>query len=224
MKGLYLPGRSDDDVPRRRGASIPMRVASWITRLFMLTMAAAFGGFLLFAIHVTSLKPPSSPGPAEAIVVLTGGTARIEAAVQLLKSGRGDRLLISGANPVAGLADIRHAAGGDAQLFDCCVDIDYVALDTIGNAEESAKWVRGNAFRSVIVVTNNYHMPRSLLEMRRHLGDAVLEPYPVVNRGMDRGEWLIHPHAIRVLSTEYIKYVAAAARSFIASEPLTSRS
>lgn len=111
------------------------------------------------------------------------------------------------------------ASGGNRSLFNCCVDIDYAALDTIGNAEESAKWVRNHAYARIILVTNNYHMPRSLLEMSRLIGDARLEPYPVVNTRMDDGDWLAKPDALRVMFTEYNKYLMALARGVLPLRP-----
>jgi uncharacterized SAM-binding protein YcdF (DUF218 family) len=173
---------------------------------------AFLGGFAAFATHVARLSTPAEQTDADAIIVLTGGEKRLDAALDLLQSGKGQRLLISGAHPDARLVDIQRATGGDAGLFSCCVDIDYAALDTIGNAEESAKWVTSHAYGSVIVVTNNYHMPRSLLELKRMVGDTLLLPYPVVNTKLDGGEWMTNKAALRVLFTEYAKYLAAVAR------------
>jgi uncharacterized SAM-binding protein YcdF (DUF218 family) len=175
------------------------------------------GGFVLFSTHVGNLAAPAEPRPADAIIVLTGGSARIDTGVELLKAGKGGRLLISGVNPMAGVEDLRRATGGDRDLFACCVDIDHAALDTIGNAEESARWVMQHAFASVILVTNNYHMPRSLMEMRRFLGDFDLQPYPVVHRRLDRGEWLRRPGALRVLLTEYVKLIGSFARGIVSA-------
>lgn len=136
--------------------------------LVVLVVAVAFAaGFAIFASHVSGLKTPSDTGSADAIIVLTGGHSRIGPAVDLLRSGKGRRLLISGVNPVADLDDLRRATGGERALFSCCVDIDHAALDTVGNATESAKWMASHGYGSAIVVTNNYHMPRSLLELRR---------------------------------------------------------
>ena len=182
-------------------------------------LALLAGGFGWFAIHVGRLSTPQELGRADAIIVLTGGQSRLDAAIDLLRSGKGRRLLISGVNPMAGPDDLARASGGDASLFSCCIDIDHAALDTIGNAEESAKWVTRNAYRSIIVVTNNYHMPRSLLEMQRMLRGARLQPYPVVNTPLDNGEWLTKPDALRVLFTEYTKYLAALARVAWTSPP-----
>jgi uncharacterized SAM-binding protein YcdF (DUF218 family) len=173
------------------------------------------GGFALFAHHISSLTTPENPPRADAIIVLTGGQARLDAALDLLKSGKGKRLLISGVNPAASRQSLQRATGGDTELFTCCVDIDHAALDTIGNAEESAKWVEDHAYASVILVTNNYHMPRSLLEMSRFIDKAELQPYPVVNSRLDNGNWMTNRAALRVLFTEYTKYLAALARAIV---------
>jgi uncharacterized SAM-binding protein YcdF (DUF218 family) len=176
-------------------------------------------GFGLFAEHVSLLTQPANMRAADGIIVLTGGQSRIGAAIDLLKSGKGKRLLISGVNPHSGRRALREVTGGDKQLFTCCVDIDHEAVDTIGNAEQSAKWVAEHDYGSVILVTNNYHMPRSLLEMHRLLPTASVEPYPVVNSRLDDGSWLTKPAAVRVLATEYVKYLAALARGLLPADP-----
>jgi len=155
-------------------------------------------------------------------VVLTGGSARMDAGLGLLKAGKGKRLLISGVNPAARLNDLQHVTGGDSTLFNCCIDLDRVALNTIGNAQESAKWAAANTFGSIIVVTNNYHMPRSLLEMRRILPNAELKAYPVVNTPLTGTTWLEDADAMRVLTIEYAKYVAALLRAMLPAEAAAS--
>jgi uncharacterized SAM-binding protein YcdF (DUF218 family) len=176
-------------------------------------------GFGVFAEHISLLTQPTDMRTADGIIVLTGGQSRLSAAFDLLKAGKGKRLLISGVNPHADRRALREVTGGDKRLFTCCVDIDHVALDTIGNAEQSAKWVAAHDYGRVILVTNNYHMPRSLLEMHRLLPQANVEPYPVVNSRLDDGSWLTKPDALRVLATEYVKYLAALARSVVPPNP-----
>ncbi len=202
----------------------PGRVRLWpVARgilLTCMTLALAFGiGFGWFANHVSHLATPADPQKADAIIVLTGGQSRLDAGMSLLAMGKGERLLISGVHPSASRRQLQKATGGDKKLFSCCVDIDRAALDTIGNAEESAKWVETHAYGSVILVTNNYHMPRTLLEMGRLLRDARLEPYPVVNSNLENGEWLTKPEALRVLFTEYNKYLVALARGVLPLKP-----
>ncbi|WP_224665530.1 YdcF family protein [Mesorhizobium sp. ES1-1] len=196
------------------------RLALRALTLTVLLAAAVFaGGFGWFANKVSHLTTPADPAKADAIIVLTGGQSRLDAAMDLLASGKGERLLISGVHPSATRRQLQVAIGGDKKLFSCCVDIDRAALDTIGNAEESAKWVESHAYGTVILVTNNYHMPRSLLEMGRLLHGARLEPYPVVNSNLDNGGWLTKPQALRVLFTEYNKYLLALVRGIVPVKP-----
>ncbi|WP_410000526.1 YdcF family protein [Mesorhizobium sp. SP-1A] len=190
-----------------------------VAAVLSIAIAAFVGGFGWFASHVSHLRTPADPAKADAIIVLTGGQSRLDAALGLLASGKGERLLISGVHPSATRRQIQVATGGDKRLFSCCVDIDRAALDTIGNAEESAKWVENHAYGSVILVTNNYHMPRSLLEMGRLLHGARLEPYPVVNADLGDGSWLTKPEALRVMFTEYNKYLLALARGVVPVKP-----
>ncbi|TGS70342.1 YdcF family protein [Mesorhizobium sp. M3A.F.Ca.ET.201.01.1.1] len=197
-----------------------LRLALRILGFSMLAVLALFaGGFGWFADKVSHMTTPLNPAKADAIIVLTGGQSRLDAAMELLATRKGERLLISGVHPSASRRQLQAAMGGDKQLFSCCVDIDRAALDTIGNAEESAKWVESHAYGSVILVTNNYHMPRSLLEMGRLLHGARLEPYPVVNTNLGNGGWLTKPEALRVLLTEYSKYVLALARGILPLRP-----
>ncbi len=203
---------SPPDATTTIAASGRWRLLRWLTAGVFFVCFCFLAGFAFFASHIGSLASPDQVRAADAIVVVTGGQSRIDVAVDLLKAGKAKRLLISGVNPMANREDLRAATGGDRRLFECCVDIDHAALDTVGNAEESAKWVRGHAYGSVILVTNNYHMPRTMLEMRRLLDHEDLQPYPVVNSRLDRGTWLRKPEAIRVLFTEYTKYIAALVR------------
>jgi uncharacterized SAM-binding protein YcdF (DUF218 family) len=199
-----------------RGRSPARRLARAVIIAIGTACFIAASGFGLFAWHVSNMTA-EEPHPADAIIVLTGGQSRLDNAVELLRTGKGKRLLISGVNPVAGQNDLIRATGADAGLFSCCVDLDRAALDTVGNAQESAKWVQRHAYGSVILVTNNYHMPRSLLEMRRLLRTADVQAYPVVNTPLEDAQWLTKPDALRVLVTEYAKFVAAVARGALPS-------
>jgi uncharacterized SAM-binding protein YcdF (DUF218 family) len=196
--------------PARRGPI--RRILRWGGFTFILMAAIVFGGFLRFADSVTTLKPPAEPR-ADAIVVLTGGYQRIDQAVELLQKGAGKRLLISGVHPSTTPAQIRKMTQASADLFACCVDIGYDAIDTIGNAEETANWIHAKGYRSVLVVTNNYHMPRSLAEFAYVDPDTQFIPYPVVNTDLKNSNWFTDPNAMRVMLAEYAKVLLAGARN-----------
>ncbi len=203
-------------VRRRRG---PVRRLVRLTFYVLLVcMGITAAGFLYFADQVASMQPPAAPS-ADAIVVLTGGFQRIDQAVELLKSGAGKRLLISGVHPSTTGTQIRRNTQSSADLFKCCVDIGYDAMDTIGNANETANWIRDNGYQSILVVTNNYHMPRSLLELRRANPHISFIAYPVVNSDLKSRNWLRNPMTLRTILSEYAKYSVAYLRDWLGARP-----
>jgi uncharacterized SAM-binding protein YcdF (DUF218 family) len=173
-------------------------------------------GFVAFADMVARAAPPADPH-ADGIVVLTGDTARIDAALALLAEGRAERLLISGVNPTVSRDTIAALAGADLRpAVDCCVDIDH-ARDTIENASSTGQWATDQAFSSLIVVTSGYHMPRSLAELSRAMPGVRLIAFPVLSPDLDLRTWWRDPAAFNLLVREYSKYLAAEARLLLPS-------
>lgn len=172
-------------------------------------------GFAVFAERVANLKTPDDISTADAIVVLTGGQSRLEPAIDLLANKKAKRLLISGAHPATSKSALSNAVGLHKTLFECCVDLGYKAKDTVGNASEAVEWLQRNDFKSLILVTNNYHMPRSVLEMHRIGPTITVRPYPVVNNDLTNGRWMLKQETVRVLLSEYIKYIGATLRIYL---------
>ncbi len=86
------------------------------------------------------------------------------------------------------------------------------AIDTIGNANETAGWIRSNGYQTILVVTNNYHMPRSLLELRRANPGISFIAYPVVNSDLKSTNWLRNPMVLKAILLEFAKFSVATAR------------
>lgn len=175
-------------------------------RLIAVAIALYAAGFFVF---VTNLPAPTTHmRPAQGIVALTGGDERLAAAVNLLENRTGQRLLISGVHPTTTKQELKRLSHGGAR-FDCCADLGYVAENTRGNAEEAARWARAHRFKSLIVVTARYHMPRSLTEFQAAMPGVTIEAYPVEPQDIDLGGWWHDSRALRVLSGEYTKYLAS---------------
>lgn len=166
-------------------------------------------GFFIFSEKVGNMFPPDDLKPADGIIVLTGGKARLDVAIELLQNKKGQRLLISGVHPTTNKKALQRVTIANEALLNCCIDLDRSALNTIGNATESAQWIRSHNYKRVIVVTNNYHIPRSILELSRLMDDVEFIPYPVVNSDLRNTNWVIQGDVLRVLVTEYIKYLGA---------------
>lgn len=183
------------------------------TIVFLAALSAgvlAFG-FVLFATFVTR-DPVGDWSKADGIVVLTGGDNRIVAGAKLLSEGRGKRLLISGVNRKTSRDDIERVSGLDHKTVTCCVDLGYEALDTVGNADETRTWANTNGYTRLLVVTSSYHMPRSLAEMSLAMPGVALLPHAVTPRNFPDTGWWLHVRTTRLLLSEYLKYLPAAAR------------
>ncbi len=184
---------------------------------------ALFGGFLAFVACVERDERPLD-GRADGIVALTGGAQRIGDAIDLLANGYGRRLLITGVNERTSRDEIARLNPTQRHWIDCCVDLDYRARNTIGNAIETRRWMRLHRFSTVAVVTSNYHMPRTLVELDHVLpGIERVVPYPVVAEGFDAGRWWQHPSAARLLASEYLKFLVAWVRTRFEDDPEQSR-
>jgi len=175
-------------------------------------VALYLAGFVVFVTNLPAPKPGTKP--AQGIVALTGGDERLTAAVNLLETHNAERLLISGVHPNTTKEEIKKLTHGGPR-FDCCTDLGYEAENTRGNAIEAANWARAHHFRSLIVVTASYHMPRSMTEFKAAMPDVKLEPYPVQPEDIDLAGWWHDPRALRVLQSEYVKYLASTLRNAV---------
>jgi uncharacterized SAM-binding protein YcdF (DUF218 family) len=189
------------------------RVAILLAGLAGVALAA---GFVAFALSVAGTRAPANVH-AEGIVVLTGGSARIEGALKLLAEGRAKRLLISGVNPSVGFKALAGTIDKNLEVvLACCADLGRDAQDTIGNAAEARDWAKARGYTSLIVVTSDYHMPRSMAELAEAMPKVKLIPYPVTNPELHLGDWWNNASAFGLLVREYSKYLLATARVRIA--------
>jgi uncharacterized SAM-binding protein YcdF (DUF218 family) len=129
---------------------------------------------------------------ADGIVVLTGGDSRVSDALDYNR------------------------------LLTCCVDLDYSAINTLGNAVGTRQWTLKNSFHSLIVVTSAYHMPRALAELSHQLPEVALIPYPVVSDRLRVEPWWSNGATTKVVLSEYFKYLAAKLRMQFESAPASS--
>lgn len=194
------------------------RPLRWVAIAAAGVCVLAIGGFIRFLI------PPSAEtgaAPTDAIVVLTGGSARLQSGFDLMREGKGRKLFVSGVNQRVDIAALLHIPGNDAPAWlGCCVAIGHEADNTEENAIETRRWLRRQGYRSLRLVTAWYHMPRSLLEFRRAMPDIEIIPHPVFPAGIKAGNWRAWRGTAALLIGEYAKYMAALFRAI--AEPAAS--
>jgi uncharacterized SAM-binding protein YcdF (DUF218 family) len=173
----------------------------------MIAVVIAYGAAFALWVFLLPQTPAVQP-KADGIVALTGGGERLDKAAMLLENGAGKRLLISGVDLATSRHTLKAVVHGGAH-FDCCVDIDYAAEDTYGNAVQTARWARAHRFDSLVIVTARYHMPRAMHEFRSVMPDITLLAYPVAQDNVRLSGWWRHPATIEFLNREFVKYLTS---------------
>jgi uncharacterized SAM-binding protein YcdF (DUF218 family) len=186
---------------------------------FLVLALILLAGLFAFADRVQRSTPAAAPDVADGIVVLTGpaSSERMPAAVALLTQRMGRRLLVSGVNREVTRAQLRGHTGAAPRTYDCCIDLGFTALDTVGNARETAEWAKAMRFSSLIVVTSDYHMPRAMLELRAMMRPPAyrLQTYAVPTAALKTRHWWRSPGAARLMVVEYCKYLAILGREAV---------
>jgi uncharacterized SAM-binding protein YcdF (DUF218 family) len=200
-------------------------IGSFFVRFAVLAGIVIVIGFIAFLWLLPSEEVALTHN-ADGIVVLTGGASRVTDALELLAAGRGKRLLITGVNPGTTTGDIAHQVSDYGRILACCVDLDYSALNTLGNAVQTRRWAKARGFRSLIIVTSAYHMPRALAEIAHQLPDTTLIPFPVVSDRLRVEPWWSNGVTTRLVLSEYFKYLFARVRmrfDSVAAETASNR-
>ena len=160
-------------------------------------------GFGLFVLYVFSFQLSTTP-TADGIVAWTGGEYRIQNAIKLLEQNQAQRLLISGVNKnVAPSSFLGNISDEMRQK----IDLGYQATTTQENATETADWVYKNHFKSVMLVTSFYHIPRSLVEFKHALPTTTVYPYAIWPKDFTESVSWIHTRSAFHLFVEYHKFL-----------------
>lgn len=139
--------------------------------LFRLLALALLLYALGYAVFAVMLPRPAGDERTEAVVVLTGGSGRLERGFDLVQRGIAPRMLISGVDRTVRPGELAAAYDVDPQLIECCVSLGRESFDTRSNADEVARWVERRNVRSIRLVTNDLHMPRANYELRKRMGE-----------------------------------------------------
>ncbi|MDD9900010.1 MAG: YdcF family protein [Alphaproteobacteria bacterium] len=189
---------------------IPRRIKM---ALLALVLASFFlSGLFWFVRQVHDMQPPGTLIPHDAVIVLTGGTKRMEQGFDLLDKGMGAKLFISGVyRGIEARTLVRLVRDEDEKKLECCIVLGS-AQNTIENAEETAAWMRELGLRSAYLVTSNYHMKRALSEFKYVGGGFKVTPFPVAPDKLDMKSWWHDPDFRWLIVREYTKYLLARVR------------
>ena len=148
-----------------------------IVRLLAVSPLGWMLGFIWFAVL---LPQPLDSRPTDAIVVLTGGAGRIDRGIALLEADTAKRMLISGVDRSVRPGELAAEYDTPEALFACCITLGREAIDTRSNAIETARWLERRDYKTVRLITTDWHMRRAALELRQALPERVAIVYDAV--------------------------------------------
>ena len=195
------PRHTERFSPRLRRLGIPATV------LFLLLSLWSAGLVWFVGTLPATVADPDSD--TDAIVVLTGGSLRVQSGLSLLAAGKAKKLFVSGVYHSTDVTALLHASRQAPDWLSCCIVLGHEADNTLGNALETAAWMRQEGFHSLRLVTSNYHMPRSVLEFSRAMPEIRLVPHPVFPDLLRQDRWW---GGGMVIIGEYQKYLLALVR------------
>ena len=187
-------------LPVAAGASCGLAMLLWLSGLY------GFAGMIPTAPTATAAAI-GDDRLTDAIVVLTGGSGRLEAGVRLLGAGRAERLFVSGVYDGVDVRYLLETVLHGSERLAHRVEIGN-ATNTTGNAEETAAWIAYRGYTSLRLVTAAYHMPRSLLEFSAVLDGVEVVPHPVFPDHV-KADWWRWPGSAVLVIKEYNKYLLA---------------
>ncbi|MEM7445419.1 MAG: YdcF family protein [Pseudomonadota bacterium] len=189
-------------------------IVRWTLTILATLIVLWLAGFVWFAERAVWYTDPGNR-QADAIVVLTGGSERLNHGVALLRQGSAENLFVSGVHPGIEAADLPALQEIGEQDLPCCITLGYDAGNTAENAAETATWIDAQDLGSIRLVTSNYHMPRSLVEFRRLMPDLEIIADPVDPAPVMLDEWYRWPGTASLLFREYNKSLIALGRSWL---------
>ena len=148
-----------------------------IVRLLAVCLLGWMLGFIWLAVL---LPQPLDSRPTDAIVVLTGGAGRIDRGIALLEAKTAKRMLISGVDRSVRPGELAAEYDTPEALFACCITLGREAIDTRSNAIETARWLERRDYKTVRLITTDWHMRRAALELRQALPERVAIVYDAV--------------------------------------------
>ena len=194
-------------------------------KIIILTMAIVLTIVIIIGLNLGKFLVESDKlEKADAIAVFSGDSgARTERAVELLKDGYADYLILSGGKVYddVTMAELMKKHAIKLGVDESKILIDDEASTTNENAEFTADIIEENNFRSVIVVTSDYHTRRSKLAMKKALENTLIDGEKVeVTVTPSKEEkfttkWWTSGNSVLMVISEYLKLMGYWVKGYI---------
>lgn len=204
----------------RRPFFNPFNLSTQSLLAVLCVVALWLGGLHAFTRDIDSAAANGPLPTVDAIVVLTGGSNRLQTGFDMLSQNLGKKLFISGVYQGVEVRELLALIKPtDTTDTDPRVVLGFEASNTVGNAFETAAWLRGEGYRRFYLVTANYHLKRAALEFKILAPDLEALPLPVTPEGLDMHNWWRNEQHRSLIIREYMKYLFTLFRYAITVRP-----
>jgi uncharacterized SAM-binding protein YcdF (DUF218 family) len=155
-------------------------------------------------------SPTDNEQTTDAIIVLTGGSKRLQHSLELLEQEKAPILFVSGVGEGADYASLSALSGplfNELEAKRVPIELGYDATSTTENAIEVAEWVAKKNYQSIRLVTANYHMPRSVMELQALMPLTHIVTDPVLPWDYEDKPWWQEAKIRTLVISEYHKFI-----------------
>jgi uncharacterized SAM-binding protein YcdF (DUF218 family) len=174
-------------------------VLKFLRKLFLYIVALWVIGFFVFIGLSKYIENEDSY--IECSVVLTGGSNRIQEAINLIDQNMTTIVFVSGVNEKV---DKRDILGEGFNKYKKYFILGYEAVNTKGNVIEVSKWIEDNEISEMRIITSDYHYFRTQAEFNSYMPDIDKDIYLVKSIN---GQFLSSFYNWKVLFGEYNKLI-----------------
>ena len=139
------------------------------------------------------------------IVVLTGNTGRLVFGLDLMSNNSKSRMLITGVAKGVKYSEIIK----NRDVKRDRIDLGYKAQTTLGNAIETSLWIKEYDIRDIILVTDNWHMQRTLLLFNITMPNIEVSPYPIESMNFTMEDFFQFEKKTFFIYKEHLKYIVS---------------
>jgi uncharacterized SAM-binding protein YcdF (DUF218 family) len=180
-----------------------------ILHMFMFLCVIWLLGLLIFITNIPE-ETTNVDEESDAVVVLTGGSMRLHEGIKIFDSLKAKKILISGVGEGVTKKDIVALLKASEAVNNVNLDnvvLGEIAENTYSNAIETKIFMELNNFKSIRLVTSNYHIIRSYMIFKRVMPEYKIIVHPVCSDNFKKKGTLISFPSFRIAISEYTKYI-----------------
>ncbi len=174
--------------------------------LGLLSFLAIWSGGLLYFIFNYNQEETPTDIRVDGIVVFTGSSGRINEGINLLEKDKSKFMLVTGVNE-SSLINTENWIKSKTSMYSCCIELETKAINTVGNAKETIKWVNKYNLKSIRLVTSSYHILRSEIELKKIAPESLIIIKHPIRYSTEKISFQNLVSYLMLISIEYSKFI-----------------